>query len=539
MEPLPAAFTNLEVTPDQATYAPGEPVKLKITLVSCVTARTNLKVRIFRGIELTWRKISNWNLVLGTNEIEVTFQPGGNNPVGYGVEVELSSDEFLSTSLLCETAFDVLSSWTVFPRYGFVCDFSPTRKNVSETIETLNHYHVNGLQFYDWQYRHDSLVPPQDEFTDPLGRPLSLIITRELISAAHRHGIKAMPYLAIYAASAAFWKSHTQWALYDQDHSLIPFGEDFLGIMNPVAGGGWSQHLLAECHKVLERLPFDGLHIDQYGDPKSGFDDQGHPVDLPEAFADFIETCVKQNPNVPVLFNAVGNWPIETLAKTPTAFNYIEIWPPKTAYTDVAEIVRNARQLSGEKPVVIALYLPANRPTNNYLADAIIYSVGGTRIELGENGRLLSDPYFPKHEAIDFDFSEHLRRQSELVIRYADWISPLIPECQAPVYYGPEGIAYFFRKTVQGYSISLVNLRASHQFQWDEAHAQPESLRNFVLEVHINEEVKQVSLVSPDRNSISPVSLGFSQLSEKVIIQVPSLEIWEVLLIETTNKSTD
>ena len=282
-----------------------------------------------------------------------------------------------------------------------------------------------------------------------------------------------MPYLAIYAASAAFWKSHPEWALYDQDQAPIPFGDDFLGIMNPVAGGEWGLHLLAECQNVLEKLPFDGLHIDQYGDPKTAFDRQGQAVDLPKAFADFISSAVRQHPDVPVLFNAVGNWPIKSLAKAPTAFNYIEIWPPKTAYTDLAEIVRNARLLSEEKPVVIALYLPANRPINNRLADAMILSAGGTRIELGENARLLSDPYFPKHEAMDACLSENLRRQIELIIRYADWISPLVSECRLPVDNLPKGIEHFCRKTTKGYSLSLVNLSADQPLHWNEEHDQP------------------------------------------------------------------
>jgi dextranase len=440
---------------------------------------------------------------------------------------EGSTDSLISA---CETAFDVLPDWTVFPRYGFVCDFSPLRQNVEATIETLNRFHINGLQFYDWQYRHDTLVPPQDEFSDPLGRPLSLKITKALIDSAHRHGMKAMPYLAIYAASAVFWKSHPDWALYDQDHKSIPFGEDFLGIMNPVVPGQWSAHLLAECQKVLTQLPFDGLHIDQYGDPKTGFDEQGQPVDLPKAFFDFVTAAVKQHPQMPVLFNAVGNWPIESLAKAPTAFNYIEIWPPRTTYGDVADIVRNARQLSGEKPVVIALYLPANRPINNRLADAMILSAGGTRIELGENGRLLSDPYFPKHEAIDASFSETLRRQLELVIRYEEWISPIISESALPRMQMPAGIQPFFRKTAKGYSLSLVNLGNAGILNWNEDHSQPEIKHEFTLEISLEEPVEKIWLVSADRDLLSPLPLEFAAAGNQVTIQVPSLEIWDVLL---------
>jgi dextranase len=535
MAPLSVKLSGLTATPDCGTYAPGQDVKISLFVQSTGASKADVELNIFRGLDMVNFQHKVWTLSEGNNRLDCSFQSSATAPAGYGVEVTVKTQNVEQVLLCCETAFDVLSDWTEFPRYGFVCDFKPERNNAEDTIKTLTRFHLNGLQFYDWQYRHDSLVPPQDDFLDPLGRPLSLSVTRELITSAHKHGMKAMPYLAIYAASAAFWHAHPEMTLYDEKHQLIPFGEEFLGIMNPAANGAWSKHLLAECKHVLDVLPFDGLHIDQYGDPKTGFDENGQAVDLPEAFADFIRVAVQQHPGVAVLFNAVGNWPIDSLAHAPVSFNYIEIWPPKTSYTDVAEIVRNARHLSDDKPVVIALYLPANRPINNRLADAVIFSAGGTRIELGENGRLLSDPYFPKHEAMDPALSEALRRQLELVIRYQDWISPIVVEESAPQIKGPEGIEYYFRKTGEGFSLSLVNLASPEPLQWNEEHAAPKALTSFEVELSIAKQIKNIWLVSPDLNSLNPVPLEFDQTSQKLKVEIPSLEIWDVLLIETNS----
>ena len=74
-------------------------------------------------------------------------------------------------------------------------------------------YHVNGLQFYDWQYRHETLLPPSDPYTDLLGRRMSLATVERLIEAAHARNIAAMPYTAIYGASPAFYRAHPDWAL--------------------------------------------------------------------------------------------------------------------------------------------------------------------------------------------------------------------------------------------------------------------------------------------------------------------------------------
>jgi dextranase len=432
---------------------------------------------------------------------------------------------------LIQTAFDVLPSWTAFPRYGYLTDFSASRPDEKVTMQTLAKFHINGLQFYDWQYRHDLLVAPSNEYMDPLGRPLSLEAISRLIKAAHEHGMSAMPYLAVYAASAEFWRTHPDWQLYDQDHNPIPFGEDFLGIMNPVDGGPWQKHLLGQSDQVLQMLPFDGLHIDQYGDPKTGFDAKSQPVDIAKAFGDFINAAARRHPNLPVLFNAVGNWPIETLAASPVAFNYIEIWPPDIQYADLARIVRNARQLSGEKPVVIALYMPAEREVNHLLADAVILSAGGNRIEIGESARLLTDPYFPKHEAISDALLASLRSCADFAVRYEEWIGPLVPESATPDLKLPDGVETFYRKVKGGASLSLVNLKASEPLCWNAEQARPGDFGPIVLEMPLEFVPQKVWLLEPYASS-SPQLLGYHLNGDKVSVVVPNLDLWNVLLFE-------
>src|SRR4026209_396893 len=109
--------------------------------------------------------------------------------------------------------------------------------------------------------------------------------------------------------------------------------------MDPSAGSLWSQHLLAESGRALQSIPFDGLHIDQYGDPKLASDSKHNSVNLPQAFVDFIQAASDQHPNQTILFNAVGNWPIEALVESSVDFMYIEVWPPDVEYRHLAEIV--------------------------------------------------------------------------------------------------------------------------------------------------------------------------------------------------------
>jgi len=535
MQPHTSGAILLDLYPERGTYLPGQPVKLILELESTDAQDATLQLTITRdtwGVDNLVRKVS---LSTGLNRINWLWSPPLEVPGGYGAEVEIVPVQKEEPRLAhrVETAFDVLPDWTAFPRYGFLCDFSPDRTDAAETLQSLSKYHINGIQFYDWQYRHDHLVSDKDQYVDPLGRLLSLRTIRKLIDQAHSHGMAAMPYLTIYAASISFWRKYPDWALYDHAGNPIAFGENFLGLMDPTPGMPWQRHLLDECSRVLDCLPFDGLHLDQYGEPKVAYDHSGRAVDLPAAFEHFVQSAVQEHPGKPVLFNAVGNWPIENLAKAPTAFNYIEIWPPDTSYPDLVRIVRNARRLSSEKPVVVALYIPAERIPNIRLANALIHSAGGSRIQIGENGQHLSDPYFPKHEPLSEDLRITLRRSADFVVRYSGWFGPSIPETSEIAIRALSGVETHIRQTEQGWCVSLVNLVDMQDCHWNEVHAAPRPVINFGMELDFPYEIRHIWMASPDEDSNQAQQLKFAQRSGTVQVKILRLDIWSVLFFET------
>jgi dextranase len=351
---------------------------------------------------------------------------------------------------------------------------------------------------------------------------------------AHRHNLAAMPYLAVYAASAAFWREHPDWALYDEKSQPVAFGEDFLGLMDPSMGRPWAQHLLRECDRALENLPFDGLHIDQYGDPKEAWDRSGERVDLPAAFGDFIRSARERFPGKTVLFNAVGNWPIDVLAASPEHFEYIEVWPPKSGLLDLREIVQGARKLSGGRPVVIALYLPANRPANVLLADALIFACGGSRIELGEGAQLLADPYFPKHQWIPEDLRRDLRRLYDFAVRYEEWIGPFIADAPELQVDAPAEVCWVARQSPTAAVVSLVNLAGLDPApRWDEALHFPTPLRDVPVSIAAAGKPKRVLSAGPEAPIESaPVELDFSYSPGWISLTLPALDLWRVIAIE-------
>jgi dextranase len=516
--------------PAKGTFSPGEPGRFVMDIEGERGETAVIHLSIIHFTQTTDTLTQAVSLQKSKQRFNLEWPAPPASPRGYGVTVELRGQSDIVIDSI-STAFDILPDWTVFPRYGFLTDFAPDKADIDDTLDALVQFHINGLQFYDWQYRHDRLLPPESRYIDPLGRELSLDTVHEFITAAHKRGMAAMPYLAVYAASIKFWQAHPDWALYDADGQSITF-EDFLGLMDPSPGSPWTAHLQNECSQVLAQLPFDGLHVDQYGDPKEGFNAAGVRVDIPTAFAAFIRTLKATHPQAAVVFNAVGNWPIETLAAAPQDFVYIEIWPPDVYYRNVRRIVANARTLSGGKPVVIALYLPVNRPENIRLANALIFSLGGSRIELGEQAQLLADPYFPKHQTLGCDLRKMLRRYYDFVVRYGELLGPtaeIFEHCEVVT---PPGVWAVTRSAPGWLAVSLINMSGLNDPRWDEELAVLTLLTAVPIQVNLTNPVHQAWWASPDLADIGLAPLPWTVDNGTVSITLPRLDHWAMIAFE-------
>lgn len=525
-----------DVYPARAMFKPGEPARVVVEIEAEAAASASLRITISHLAST----VASWSepmaLTPGTRTVTLNWAAPDIAPRGYGVEVELL-DEVGRGQGAATTAFDVLPAWTSFPRYGFLTDFSPGRGDIAAAVESLSRFHLNGLQFYDWQYRHDHLLPLEPEYIDPLGRHLSLPVVADGVSAAHAYGMAAVPYLAVYAASPEFWRAHPEWALYDAERRPLSFGDGLLGLMNPAPSAPWTHHLLGECDVVLDALPFDGLHVDQYGDPKVAFDAEGRPVDLPAAFAGFIVTLKERHPQATVLFNAVGNWPIEALAASPQDFAYIEVWPPATAYRDLQEIIVGARARSRGKPVVMALYLPADRPINIRLADALIFSCGGSRIEIGEGERLLTDPYFPKHQPLTPDLRTTLRRYYDFAVRYGEWIGPAASDAPEGRVQVPDGVWSVCRTAGDWCVVCLVNMTGLERPRWDEPQPAPTPRTDISIQVRTPWQAGDVWWGTPDRGHPELQPAAWDRDRDDVRATLPFLDTWAILAVQRQSTS--
>jgi dextranase len=546
----------LDILLDRAFYRPGEAVHFTLHIESKTDEATPARLRaVISHLTSEIEEITNeFTLDKGLQTIELSFIPPSEAPRGYGVEFCIETES--GTELKCgSAAFDVLQHWTQTPRYGFLTDFFPGRSDAPHTMESLTRYHINGLQFYDWMYRHDQFLTEEDPYLDPLGRRLSRDIVEDLIAAAHERNIAAMPYTAIYAASVPFYEAHRDWALYQANGQPYLLGDNFLVYMDPRPDSPWVEHLLAQFTQVLQQTAFDGIHLDQYGDPKEGYDVNGQRFELAVPLAETInatkELVLSHHPRGAVVFNAVTNWPIETVAPSDQDFVYIEVWSPYNWFDDLHKLIANAQDLGKGKPVILAAYIDPSLEHNARLIDAVIFASGGGHIELGEGNGMLSDPYFPKYQIMTPSLDEAMRRYYDFAVRYQDVIGPRTRDATQNYLHCIEIEGVSTRPSMltdkvwpivregDGFlAINFINLLGVEEPEWTNPVKDPPTpLGATTVKVFdIDQEISRIWFASPDLDDPSPQMLNYTQETEEgkkvLLLRIPSLTYWDLVVIE-------
>lgn len=556
--------TQMRVTIDsirytKSFYKPGEPVQATVSLSteSLAGASTGsvpaVLVASFSTVTQPAGEVRKpLTLTPGVQSLQLTWQPPAAAARGYGVDVRVEVDSQVLAS--SSSAFDVLERWTQNPRYGFMSDFFPGRQDVAETMAAVNSYHVNALQFYDWMYRHEQFLTSQEPYVDLFGRNLSRKTVDQAIAAAHQYGISALPYSAVYASSLDFYNEHPQWAMFNADGAARIFIEGKMVYMDPRPGSPWVQHLLAQFDDVLKHTAFDGIHLDQYGDPKTSFDAQGNSYDVAPALVGIINSTralVDQDrPNDgAVVFNAVTAWPIEQVAPSRQDISYIEVWPPYTEFTNLHMLIAQAQELGKNKPVVLAAYIDPAMQANARLMEAIIYASGGGHIAYGEKDGYLADPYFPKYRTLTPELSAVLKRYIEFAIRYENVFGPAGREVTKDwqnritvngVKYSP-GMIYnkvypLVRENDHYTAMNLVNMLGLSHGEWARAVETPAALGESSIEISaVSRPVKQVWYASPDEPEIALHAVPYTQQGSALQVKIPGLSYWGMVLIEWAN----
>lgn len=528
---------------------PGESARWTVVVSNTSKSEVSgeLSCQISDSEKTLYRLSQKVTLKPGEQSFDFEWLPPAKAPRGYGLDVAVDFADS-SRSAVVSSGFDVLDKWTQMPRYGFLTDFFPERKDSASMMQQMADLHINGLQFYDWMYRHEQFFTNDEPYIDILDRTLSLNTVKELIADAHKHGIAAMPYTAIYGVSVEFFNSHKDWGMYHADGSPVYLGENFMAYVDPRPGRPWTVHMLNEFKGILQKTDFDGIHLDQYGDPKVGYDAKGDYFDLGQAIADTITDTHKvvdeYRKDGAVVFNCVTNWPVELASRADEDIIYIEVWDPYTNFSDLHNLVTYAQSQNTGKPVVLAAYVHPANSANPMLMDAIIFGSGGGRIELGENFGYLVEAYFPKYEIPTEEQRALLQNYYDFAVRYQTLIGPATTEATGKwinnIKVGglkvglSEGSDVFAlaRETDQTLAISLVNLTGINSFKWNVPVHDPTPAKDLTFTLKgLDKAVKEVVFTSPDGEDFSLQKVEFSQKDGELTVKIPALRYWDLLVL--------
>lgn len=489
-----------------------------------------------------------------------------------GYLVELYDTALSERPVYATVAVDVSSDWKRFPRYGFLSKYPVmTKENIDAVITRLNRYHINGLQFYDWQNKHHeplagTVTHPAAFWNDIANRRTSLATVKGYITAAHRHNMNTMFYNLAYGALKDAYADGVlnQWYLFtDSLHTYKegfnlpapPFKSDIY--MTDPSNTKWQQYLVQKNRNVYAVLDFDGYHIDQLGNMnKPLYTYYGHSIDLNAAFLPFIKAMKKGSPAKKLLMNAVNQYGQKnSIAKSPVDFLYTEVWPPNNEFKDIGQIILDNDQFgNNKKPTVLAAYMnygKADRPgyfnTHSVLfADAVIFAFGGAHLELGEH--MLGKEYFPNDNLqMTNDLQKALVRYYDFMVAYENLLrdggtfnsstlkvaSSSVQVTSWPPQQGT--VTLLGRQFGNRQVLHLFNFTHVKTLQWRDSlgiQPNPSIYHNLKLQFIIKKNVKKIWYASPDIFFGSPSTLDFIQSGNAVSFTVPSLRYWDMIVIE-------
>jgi dextranase len=365
----------------------------------------------------------------------------------------------------------------------------------------------------------------------------------------------------VYAAEPEFFRRHRNWGLYGADGSSYRLGKLF-HLMDVAPNSAWVRYLLGDFRRTLRAVPFDGLHLDQYGFPRVAYAKTGALRDIAQNFADFVDAAAaavgRRGHDRGVIFNAVNGWPLEKVAPRRQVATYIEVWPPHVTYADLVSLVRRSHDLGPGKPVVLAAYpsfLRRARRTSAHavansltLISAVILGSGAWHLLLGEGDAALAHPYYPKYVRLPADALVRLRRYYDFAVGYREFLRDPVLRDVAVAFVDSHGSS--LRLSVPYSSvptagsvwvgvrvkpgwvvISLVNLLGEADIAWDRPRT-ARKLRDIRMRLPNEARIRRCLIASPDGSgSLAPATLALTS-GKTPAIQL-SLSTWSLVLLET------
>ncbi|NCA83754.1 MAG: hypothetical protein EOM72_13630, partial [Opitutae bacterium] len=493
---------------------------------------------------------------------------------GYGVDVDLVVDGKLRDSR--SSAIDVSSDWTRFPRMGFFSEY-PAGDDAHSKAAELAKFHLNAIQFYDWKWTHDRLVPygangkPLNVFTQVGGRVQSFQTVKDKVAAVQRRGMAALSYNLMYGDSGNDAPEQIEWAAFKTPNSTNlgdirkhDAGSYKIWVMD-ASNPDWKAHIFGQFADALDLAGFDGIHLDNLGG--EGCYKYNSDVGIPEReefprFIDEARAFLRQtHPRAVVTHNDVmGNY-LPEIARSDADVYYSEVWS-RHSYQDLRENILAAQTAGHGKPVVLAAYInrkpwdeigdPSQPPLPSFindasakLLDACIFAHGAFHIELGDDGQMLVNEYFPaRSPRMHAGLKRAMRDTYDFAVRYENLFSlrdgtddlQITSPTHALSKRGDAGAIWTVAKIRDdgALALNLINLNGVDD-QWRNPSGHPAPQSNVVLNIRADRKVQRGFISTPDdglgRPQVLPFKSGQDADGAFVAFIIPKLTFWNLVVL--------
>ena len=590
----PTLFGNVlgheivSTTTNETRYTPGEPVTITTTIVNPQAVSDTGETLTFSFTHDGSAAAPNQTIAvpqLGFGEvipIQVTWNPPTTDYEGYLVH-EVLADAQGTPLDTANTAVDVSQNWKRYPRYGYVTNFGDNYEQALISSK-LNQYHIDGVQFYDWEYKHH--VPLAGTTSSPDSSWVNIDnntnyqhSVQALIAETHDQNALALSYNLIYGAWAGYGQDGSgvnyKWGMWNNttctDQASLqlsdpPLATPNLYLFDP-GNAGWQQYLFAQEKNAQQVYPFDGWQEDQLGNIGPYYTCSGTPISLANEFNSYLSNASTALGGH-LIFNAVGQFGQNQVAQNPSLDAlYTECWPDngQATYEDLQNVIDNNTLWSnGTKSTIIAAY-PDQSYASKYssngqgvfnmpgvlLEDASIFASGGDHIELGDVNNMLDAPnYLNKNLVMSANLQQAMVSYYNFMTAYEDLLrggetsssnTVDILSGQATSANASAGTIWTFGKSGGGRDVlQFINLLDATSDNWMDTNATqpaPTSQTNVQIKYYYTgtSEPSSVDVASPDSMGGQAQSLQFATGTDSkgsyVTFTLPSLAYWDMVWV--------
>jgi GH15 family glucan-1,4-alpha-glucosidase len=570
------------LTTNASRYSPSTNVTVNANIVNpqavTETGETLSLVATHDGVAVGSPVTTTVTLAPGqVKNFALTWTPPTTNYQGYLIQATLTdvNSHVLDTA---NTAVDVSSSWAKFPRYGFVTQYGD---NYSQTLiaNRLNLYHLDGIQFYDWEWKHHvplagTVASPAASWVD-IGTDTNYMHSvQSLISDVHANSAVAMSYNLIYGAWAGYGSDGSgvnyQWGLWANNNCTSQLNIALTGLETPnlyvfdPGNANWQSYIFGQMQNAFDVYAFDGWQADQLGNLGTSYTCAGVAVNPSTEFNGFL-TAAGTALGKELVFNAVGQYGQSAIAaNADLEFLYTECWPAlgQTSYNDLRTTVTNNNTYSsGAKATVLAAY-PDENKGDSYTAsdpsffntpgvlydDATIFASGADHIELGDVDHLLSEPdYVSAGLLMSAGLQQSMVSYYNFLTAYENLLRDGLTDNSNVIDLtgglststnGTPGTVWTFARSKTGtdvlHFINMLNLSSSAWMDTNGTQPAPTVKTNVAVKYYYTSSTNpsSVYVASPDINGGTAQSLTFSTGTDGggkyVTFTLPSLDYWDM-----------